>query len=363
MKFKGIEICCPHCKADLQSTSSDLRCVSCQRVFPVIQDIPDLRIFPDPYIDFDADRAKGVQVAARFGELDFGGLVDFYYSITSVVPPQHARQYKRGLMAGVARSQAALDSWASAVHHEGQLDEGCVLDLGCGTAPLLVAMAPRAKSLVGVDIAFRWLVVAKKRLAEAKIDLPLFCACAEALPFPDGLFDRVAADSVVEHFHDQPRALAECNRVMRGNGYLYLSTPNRFCPGPDPHVGLWGGSYLPDRWLAAYTRRQGGIPPKRRLLSERSLTRLLRTAGFGAPLVYLPGVSAAQRDQFGTGIRFLIDLYQAGRRLPVSGEFLRWVGPLLHAVAHKAADGDATIGAEQGAAPAYDESQADRKRA
>jgi SAM-dependent methyltransferase len=178
-------------------------------------------------------------------------------------------------------------------------------------------------------------VVAKKRLAEAKMDLPLICACAEALPFRDGAFDRVVIDSVVEHFRDQPRALAECYRVMRPNGYLYFSTPNRFSLGPDPHMGLWAGGYLPDRWVAAYVRWQGGIPPKRRLLSPRSLTRLLREAAFRLLKVYLPDVPPAQRSQFGKGLRCLIDLYQIAKGLPLSRQVCRWIGPSLHAVAQK----------------------------
>ena len=359
MKFKNIEICCPHCKGDLQERkskiedggskieissvrssmlhpqSSELSCRACDRRFPIVLGIPDLRVFPDLYIDAEADRAKGVRVASRLDDLNFAELVDFYYSITSVVPPQHARQYKRGLMVGVARAETALASWESAVTGNGRVHAGSVLDLGCGTAPFLVATASRFEKRVGVDIAFRWLVVAKKRLAEANLDLPLICACAEALPFPDGLFDRVVMDSVLEHFQDQPRALAECYRVMKQTGYLYVATPNRLSLGPDPHMGLWAGGYLPDRWIAAYVRLQGGIPPKRQLLSARSLTRLLLEADFRSTQVYLPNVSAAQRSQFGKGLQGLIDLYHVARRLPVSRQILRWIGPLLHAVAQK----------------------------
>lgn len=145
-------------------------------------------------------------------------------------------------------------------------------------------------------------------------------------------------DSVLEHLQDQPRALAECNRVMRQNGYLYVATPNRLSLGPDPHMGLWAGGYVPDRWMAAYVRSQGGIPPKRQLLSARSLTRLLLDADFRSTRVYLPNVSAAQRGQFGKGVQSLIDLYQVARRLPVSRQILRWIGPLLHAVAQKSSE-------------------------
>jgi len=359
MNFKGIDICCPYCKGDLNETkskiedsrsrlekpspnfsildvlSSELFCQSCNRVFPVIFDIPDMRVFPDPYIDAEADRAKGLRVASRLEDLNFAELVDFYYSITSVVPPQHARQYKRGLMAGIARAEGALASWESAIDANDHIHVRSLLDVGCGTAPMLVAAASRFEKCVGVDIAFRWLVVARKRLAEANLDLPLICACAEALPFPEGLFDRVVTESVLEHLRDQPRALVECCRVMKQSGYLYVATPNRLSLGPDPHMGLWAGGYLPERWVATYVRWQGGIPPKRQLLSARSLTRLLLEAAFKSPRVYLPNVSVAQRSQCGKGLQRLVDFYHLARRLPVSRQILRWIGPLLYAVAQK----------------------------
>ena len=355
MKYQGIEIVCPVCKGDLQETVDrrqemedrhsifgcqssvcGLRCSSCDRCFPIVLGIPDLRIFPDPYIDFDADRAKGIQVAARFEELSFSELVDFYYSITSVVPAKDARQYKRGLMAGVARTEAALTSWENAINVNGRNRSGRVLEVGCGTAPLLVSAKSRYQNIVGVDIAFRWLVVAKKRLAEAKLDVPLICACAEALPFPNTAFDRVIADSVLEHLGDQHKGLSEIYRVMRPGGYLFVATPNKYSLGPDPHAGIWAGGFLPERAIAAYVRRNGGIPPKRRL-SFRTVSKQTNheRPDFASPRIDLPAVAAGQRNHFGKGMRCLIDVYHLARRLPLSRSLLRQVGPLLHAVAEK----------------------------
>jgi SAM-dependent methyltransferase len=333
MIFKGVEICCPYCKGALNEPhEGSLVCMSCDRRYPVIFGIPDLRVFPDPYIDLEADRSKGLQVAARFDELSFAELVSFYYSITSGVPANHARQYTRGLMAGLARAEAALAAWETRVGHPAA---NGLLDVGCGTAPLLAAAAGRYQGLVGVDIAFRWLVVGKKRLAEAGVDVPLICACAEALPFPAGSFDRVVGDSVLEHVKDQQEALGECYRVMKPGSFLFVSTPNRYSLGPDPQVGIWAGGYLPNRLLAWYVKRQGGIPPKRRLLSAGSLSRLIRESGFCSPQVMLPDVPRGQRNHFKRGIRLLIDVYQIARRLPMSRHLLRVIGPLLHAVSQK----------------------------
>ncbi|MCA9971972.1 MAG: hypothetical protein KC425_17230, partial [Anaerolineales bacterium] len=117
MNFKGVDICCPHCRGDLALVDGDLaadgrlRCEACSRTYPVLLGIPDLRIFPDPYIDVAPDHAKGRQIAAAAADRGFPELIDYYYGITDVVPPRHAALYKRGLLAAEARAAAALAAW------------------------------------------------------------------------------------------------------------------------------------------------------------------------------------------------------------------------------------------------------------
>lgn len=338
MIFKGISICCPMCQGELARTREPVEalcCKSCDRTFPVVLGIPDLRIFPDPYIDIEADRAKALRLADRFDTLDFPGLVDFYYSNTPAVPARHAKQYTRALMSGVARAASALDAWDA--HDVGGKPPESLLEIGCGTAPLLVAAARRtAARLVGVDIAFRWLAIAKKRLAEAGLDPPLICACAEALPFPSAQFDRVVAESVLEHLSDQRQSVREIARVMRPGGRLFLSTPNRFSIGPDPHLGIWAGGYLPQVLLDAYARSQGAVPPRRRLLSRTALTALLRSGGLERIELFLSDVSADQRRQFSPWMRLAVDAYHAAKRVPGTRHALEVVGPIFYGVAERA---------------------------
>jgi len=332
MKFRGIEICCPHCRGGLREQRSDaLICTACGREFPVLLGIPDLRVFPDPYIGFEEDRAKAAKLGEYFRDFDFEGFVDFYYANTSVVPPQHARLYKRGLLAAPARADDWLESWEAST---GDGRRGALLDVGCGTAPLLVA-AKKYELRAGVDIALRWLVVGKKRLADAGLDLPLICACAEALPFRDECFDRVFADSALEHLKDQRQGLSEARRVLRSGGWLFLATPNRFSLGPDPQTGVWAGGWLPERWTAAIVRRAGGIPPQRSLLSVWRLRRLLREARFEQIQTALPGIPARQRALFSPLTRLLIGVYDLLRRLPITKHALYLVGPLLLATARR----------------------------
>lgn len=340
MNFKGIEICCPRCLGDLQwrnNSREQLTCLDCHEDYPVICDIPDLRVFPDPYIDFEQDRDKGRGLAKAALSRDFPALIDYYYASTSVVPPQQAAQFKRGLMATGARARAALAAWEAAAGKPPSARR--MLEIGCGTGPLLVAAQEKGYQVTGVDIALRWLIVGRKRLEAAGVDTPLICACAEALPFRDAGFDQVVLDSVIEHVRDQDKLLAECHRVTVPQAALYLATPNRFSIGPDPHTGFPAGSLLPATVTAALVKRQGGIPPKRQLLSVFALRRKLVQAGFTGIHIFLPDVSDSQREHFPRLLRLAISTYQLCKRLPFSRHLLFLIGPLLYAVAERSERG------------------------
>lgn len=344
MSDRDPAIVCPRCGADLESgpdsSSRLLLCLGCAAEYPVIAGIPDLRVFPDPYVDFDEDRAKARRLAERLDDLDFAEMVRFYYRSTPAVPAHHARLYTRGLLAAKARADAFLARLEPLT--PGRRGAGDFLDLGCGTAPLLVAAAERGHRAVGVDIALRWLVLARKRLREHGLEAPLICACAEALPFAGASFERVGAESVLDQVRDQPAALAECRRVLRPGGRLLLSTPNRLSLGPDPQTGIWAGSWLPDRAVAAIVRRQGGIPPRRRLVSGRGLRRLLAAAGFERSPLVLPTVPTEQRRQLSPPLRAAATLYELVRATPGAGHLLRLIGPLLLTSAPKPTVADGT---------------------
>jgi 2-polyprenyl-3-methyl-5-hydroxy-6-metoxy-1,4-benzoquinol methylase/uncharacterized protein YbaR (Trm112 family) len=339
MNYHGIELVCPACRSDLEGAADvdgSVRCRSCAREYPVIAGIPDLRLWPDPYIDFEADRAKGLRLHEACATRSFAESVRYYYSVTEAVPPFQARRFERGLLAAEDRARASLDEWQSFAPSAKNAD--VLLDLGCGTGPLLAVAAARSRQVVGVDVAFRWLVLARRRLAERGVHVPVVCACAEALPFAGASFDCVTAESVLEHLRDGEQAMREVNRVMRLGGWCFLSTPNRFSVGPDPHTGMPAGSWMPDSVVAAYVRRKGGIPPKRRLQSRGSLKRLLVGAGMEVRALFPPAISAMQVAALSRPARLLAGAHNSARRTSAGRAVLQTIGPLLHAVAQKSRD-------------------------
>jgi len=55
-------------------------------------------------------------------------------------------------------------------------------------------------------------------------------------------------------------------------------------------------------------------------------------------LMLVPDIPAEQRRRFSWPLRALVDLYRVVKRVPIGRSLLRWIGPLLHAVAQKPPD-------------------------
>jgi SAM-dependent methyltransferase len=63
-------------------------------------------------------------------------------------------------------------------------------------------------------------------LSPPSVDVPWISADAHALPFPDGSIDAVWTHHAFEHFRDPLGALAEVNRVLRADGWLFFTVPD-----------------------------------------------------------------------------------------------------------------------------------------
>lgn len=199
-----------------------------------------------------------------------------------------------------------------------------VLDIGCGTGGLAQKVTEEGGIYIGLDFYPATLEMAQAFLRELP-DAPrarLLRASGTNLPLRDESVDLVTAFDVIEHLVGgepwQQGFLREIRRVLRPDGILLLTTPNRLHPF-EPHTGLYGPHYLPV-WLAdRYIRWRnpsflqeyptyreihlltpwkmkkllegaglrlipdfpGGLPLEQYPLVKRCLLKLLCAAGFG----------------------------------------------------------------------------------
>ena len=322
-------LCCPVCKGPFDALPEAYTCAACRRSFPIVLGIPDLRIYPDPYISQEDDRRKGAVVEAKAAELSFADLVRFYWQITPETPLDLKERFIRHALSDTARARELTTQISFAG------DSGALwLDVGCGTAGVSAARGP---GVVGCDIAFRWLVVARRRLREAGAPVNLVCCCADALPFRDASFGVVSALSLVEHMPcAQAEAVKECSRVLAAGGKLFATTTNRYSLAGEPHVGLWGVGFLPRAAMAGYVRWRRKLDyGKLRLLGRSELRRLVNGAGLRAVDVGAAPVTSADTVGRSGLARTAAGIHNALRRIPVLGWLASLVAPLLQVTARK----------------------------
>jgi ubiquinone/menaquinone biosynthesis C-methylase UbiE len=101
-----------------------------------------------------------------------------------------------------------------------------VLDVACGEGYGSALLATRAATVIGADIAQTAVDHARSRYA-AVANLSFRQADCAALPFADANFDAVVSFETIEHIIAQEPFLHEIRRVLRPDGLLILSCPNK----------------------------------------------------------------------------------------------------------------------------------------
>jgi SAM-dependent methyltransferase len=125
----------------------------------------------------------------------------------------------------------------AALERAGVLLHGRVLDAGCGGGGTALSLAEEADFAVGLDLEARFAEAGTRLAAEKAIARAGFVQGDGArLPFRESSFDLVFSHSVIEHVAAAEAYLAECHRVLRPGGVLYLSTA--------PYLSL-SGAHLP----------------------------------------------------------------------------------------------------------------------
>jgi SAM-dependent methyltransferase len=100
-----------------------------------------------------------------------------------------------------------------------------VLELGCGYGRVLVRLAPRARSIVGIDTSTGSLLLARRELGVAS-NCRVLTMDAACLGFVDGSFHVVVCiQNGISAFHvDERRLIAESIRVTSPGGLVLFSS-------------------------------------------------------------------------------------------------------------------------------------------
>ncbi|MBN1844158.1 MAG: class I SAM-dependent methyltransferase [Sedimentisphaerales bacterium] len=111
-------------------------------------------------------------------------------------------------------------------HIESLAFYGRVVDLGCGSAPYKEQILRTAESYIGLDWPY-----SSHRPCRSDV----FADLSGPFPLAAGVADVVLAFQVLEHLPEPGLFLAECFRILRPGGWLYLGTPFMWRVHEAPH--------------------------------------------------------------------------------------------------------------------------------
>jgi len=100
----------------------------------------------------------------------------------------------------------------------GKKDRLKILALGCGTGAELDFLS-KLGDVTGMDYSLEAVSFCKKSSHN------VIQGNAENLSFPNESFDLVVAFDVLEHIKDDKKAMSEIHRVLKKNGFFYMTVP------------------------------------------------------------------------------------------------------------------------------------------
>ena len=145
--------------------------------------------------------------------------------------------------------------------------EGTVLEIGIGTG-LNMAYYDKSKvtKIIGLDPTLEMHRLAKKRIADAGLDVELIGLSAEKIPLEDESLDTILVTFTLCSIPDPAAALNEMNRVLKPSGKLIFCEHGR---APDESVRRWQSRLNP-----IWNRFAGGCH------LDRDVPALLKDSGF-----------------------------------------------------------------------------------
>lgn len=117
-------------------------------------------------------------------------------------------------------SRARYSSVEKMIEHAALPTAGRVLDAGGGTGRVASAIRAHTGEVVIADPSLAMLHQADR------VQFRLTCANSEALPFPDGSFERVIMVDALHHVVNQSHTAREIYRVLKPGGRIVIEEPD-----------------------------------------------------------------------------------------------------------------------------------------
>ena len=199
-----------------------------------------------------------------------------------------------------------------------------VLDVACGTGVVAVTAARRGATVSGLDLTPVLIERARKNASIAGVDIDFTEGDAEALPYPDGLFD-VALSQFGHIFAPRPAvAVKEMLRVLKPGGRIAFSTwpPEHFTGRMFAFIVRYQPPPAPGKDIPAPPPLWGDPNVVRERLGAAVTDLKFARDTLVAPALSLPHFRAAQEATIGPLTKLVASLANDADRLAqVRAEF------------------------------------------
>jgi len=113
--------------------------------------------------------------------------------------------------------------------------EKVVLDIACGTGyGSILVRRSGAKRVIGVDLSHEAIDFARTKYKISELEFTV--GDILNIDFPGNYFDLVVCFETIEHVKNQEKAFSELQRVLKPEGLLIISSPNRKLTSPGKSI-------------------------------------------------------------------------------------------------------------------------------
>jgi len=127
--------------------------------------------------------------------------------------------------------------------------KGRLLDVGYGSGFFLSTMQDLGWEVLGIEPD-----VQAANIAKEQFKVPVIVSTLEEVRLPASSFDAITMNHVIEHVPDPLGVLKECQRLLKPNGILVVTTPNFGSLGHRLFRQRWRGLEVPRHFYLFRTR-------------------------------------------------------------------------------------------------------------
>ena len=228
---------------------------------------------------------EGRAAARGRGPTDLAGLAAAYYAMTDDVLDHRRGRFLRH----IAGAERGARRWRAAAAR-GADPGGRLRDRAACSSP---RRGPGRRSM-GVDIAARWLVVARRRLADHGLSVAAGRGRGRAAPLARRASSTRSSPTACSSTSTTPRPRSASGSGCSGRGAGSWSgrrTGSR--SRPTRTSGLWGLGWLPAGWVPGYLRLRGRTTGRRGRSRPVEARRLAPRRGLDEVEVGVPAIPAA----------------------------------------------------------------------